>query len=127
MSIERGSLLYQTGRHAAAEQEFRSALVAEPSNALAHAMITLCLVAQKQYAPATEEAQQAVALRPDWSFGYWAMASIFLARERLKEAANAIMRAIELDPFNPSHHGLLAEIRLKQRDWSAALAAADAG
>ena len=29
------------------------------------------------------------------------------------------MRAIELDPFNPSHHGLLAEIRLlKQRNWA---------
>jgi tetratricopeptide (TPR) repeat protein len=127
MSIERGSILYQTGRHEAAELEFRAALVDEPSNALAHAMIGLCLVQQKKYAEATEEAQQAVALRPDWSFGYYAMAAIFYARERLKEAAAAIGRAIELDPFNPSHHGILAEIRLKQRDWKAALAAADAG
>jgi tetratricopeptide (TPR) repeat protein len=127
MSIERGSLLFQTGRRDLAEQQFRAALVQEPDNALAHAMIALCLVEQKKYAEATEEAQQAIALRPDWDGGYSALASIFSARERLKEAALMAERAIQLDPFDPAHHALLADIRIKQRQWPAALKAADAG
>jgi tetratricopeptide (TPR) repeat protein len=127
MSIERGSLLLQTGRHEMAEREFREALVNEPNNALAHAMVAICLGEQKKYAEATAEAQQAIAIRPDWDVGYSALASILSARERLKEAAAVIEQAIGLDPFDPSHHALLAGIRLKQRQWPAALAAADAG
>jgi hypothetical protein len=96
MSIERGSLLLQTGRHEAAEQEFRAALVEEPSSALAHAMMAYCLVNQKKYAEATDEAQQAIALRPDWNLGYSALATVFLERERPKEAAAAIDKAIAL-------------------------------
>jgi tetratricopeptide (TPR) repeat protein len=127
MSIERGSLLFQTGRHELAEQEFRAALVQEPSNALAHAMVALCLLSQKKYAEATTEAQQAIALRPDWDVGYSALAAILSARERLKDAVLMAERAIQLDPFDPEHHALLAAIRNQQRNWPAALAAADAG
>ena len=127
MSIERGSLLLQTGRHELAEREFREALINEPNNALAHAMVAICLGEQKKYAEATAEAQQAIAIRPDWDVGYSALASILTARERLKEAVAAIEQAIGLEPFDPSHHAMLAQIRLKQRQWPAALAAADAG
>jgi tetratricopeptide (TPR) repeat protein len=127
LSIERGSLLFQTGRHELAEQEFRAALVQEPNNALAHAMVALCLVEQKKYAEATTEAQQAIGLRPDWDVGYSALAAIFSARERLKDAALMAQRAIELDPFDPQHHALLAGIRIKQRQWPAALVEADVG
>jgi hypothetical protein len=75
MSIERGSILYQTGRHEAAEQEFRSALVNEPGNALEPGMVAPCLVNQKKHAGATQEARHAVEFWPDWSFGYWVLAS----------------------------------------------------
>jgi tetratricopeptide (TPR) repeat protein len=127
MSIDRGSLLYQTGRHEMAEREFREALANEPSNALAHAMIGLCLLQRKAYADATQEAKQAIQLRPDWAFGYSTLASILNERQRLKEAAAAIDQAIALDPFNPAHLAVLAMIRLKQRKWTEALAAADRG
>ena len=55
MSNERGSLLYQTGRHEMAEQEFRAALGEDPSDALAHAMLGLCLSRRKQFAEATDD------------------------------------------------------------------------
>ena len=120
MSTERGSILYQTGRHDAAEKEFRAALGEDPSNALAHAMIGLCLSKRAQYDEATEEAREAIRLRPDWHFGYSALAHILLDRERLTPAAEAISKAIEIDPFNPNYHGVLAMIRLQQRLWPAA-------
>ena len=127
MSIERASLLYQTGRFDMAEQEYRSALVADPSSALAHAMLGLCLLQSKKYAEATDEARQAVGLRPDWYIGYSVLAAILSERERVKDAVVAIGKAIELNPFDPNLHGTLARIRLKQRKWPSALEAADAG
>jgi tetratricopeptide (TPR) repeat protein len=127
MSNERGHILYQTGRYDAAEQEFRAALGENSSDALAHAMLGLCLTRRKAYDEATTEAQEAIRLRPDWHFGYSVMAHVMLDRERLKPAAEAIVRAIEIDPFNAGYHGMLATIRLQQRLWPAALEAADAG
>ncbi len=127
MSNERGSQLYSMGRHEQAEQEFRAALIQEPNNALAHAMIGLCLLKRKAYGEATSEAQTAIGLRPDWAFGYAVLANIFEERERLKEAAGAIEQAIGLDPFNPQNLAILATIRLKQNNWNEALAAANRG
>jgi Tfp pilus assembly protein PilF len=127
MSIERGSLLFNTGRHEAAEQEFRAALGQDPSSALAHAMLGLCLSYRKEYAAATEEAQQAIGLKPDWHVGYAALAEIMRDRERFKEAAGAIGEAIRIDAFNAQYYAVLADIRLRQRKWSEALAAANEG
>jgi tetratricopeptide (TPR) repeat protein len=127
MSIERGTLLFQTGRYAEAEQQYRAALVAEPDNALGHAMVALCLLQSKTFADAEAEARQAVALRPDWYLGYSVLASVLSDREQLKPAAESITKAIELNPFEPHLQSTLAFIRMKQRDWPRALAAADAG
>jgi tetratricopeptide (TPR) repeat protein len=127
MSIERGTLLLQTGRFNEAEQQFRAALIEEPSNALAHAMVGLCLLNQKSYAAAENAARQSIGLRPDWYVGYSVLASVLSERERVKPAVEAIHKAIELNPFDPHLHGTLASLRLKQRDWPATLAAADAG
>ena len=127
MSIERGTLLYRTARYEPAEHQFRAALAAEPSNALAHAMIGLCLLQREQYDDAAFEAKQAIQLRPDWDVGYATLAAVMVGRRQYGDAATAIERAIGLDPFDPDHRGQLAAIRLQQRKWAEALAAADAG
>jgi tetratricopeptide (TPR) repeat protein len=127
MSIERGTLLFQTGRYPEAEEQYRAALVAEPDSALAHAMVGLCLLQSKKFDDAEAEARQAIGLRPDWYLGYSVLASILSDREQIKPAVEAISKAIELNPFEPQLHSTLAFLRMKQRDWPRALAAADAG
>ena len=64
MSMDRGSLLYRTGRHEMAEREFMAVLAEEPQNALAHAMVGLCLLRRADHDGATEAARQAIRLRP---------------------------------------------------------------
>jgi len=127
MSIERGSLLYQTGRLELAEQEFCAALGQDPSNALGHAMLGLCLSKRKEFAGATSEVGQAIRLRPDWHFGYAAMAQVMRDRDRPKEALAAIGQAIQYDPFNSAHYATQAYVLLSLRKWPDALAAADRG
>ncbi len=127
MSMERGSLLYRTGRHELAEREFMSVLATEPQNALAHAMVGLCLLHRERFDEAADEARQAIGLRPDWDVGYATLAAVLLARRQYPQAAAAIDRAIGLDPFDPDHRATLAAVRLQQRRWADALAAADAG
>ena len=127
MSIERGSLLFQTGRHDMAEQEFRAALGQDPSDALAHAMLGLCLSKRKEYAQATEEVRQTIQLRPDWHFGHAVMAQVMHDRDRPKEALAAIGQAIQYDPFNAGHYAVQASVLMSLRNWSDALAAANRG
>ncbi len=127
MSVERGAALFKTGRFELAENEFRSALSAEPQNALAHAMLSLCLARREQYADATAEAEQAVHLRPDWAFAYICLAAILRDREQLKPALVAAGEAVRLDPSNPAAHALVAAIYIRMKEWARALAAADLG
>ena len=127
MSIERGTLLYRTGRFDQAEQEYRAALATEPANAVAHAMVGLCLLRRQRYDDAEGEARQAAQLAPDSDVGYATMAAVLRERRRFAEAADAIGRAIGLAPFDPDHRAVLADVRLQQRRWPDALAAADAG
>jgi Tfp pilus assembly protein PilF len=127
MSVERGAALFKTGRFELAENEFRSALGQEPLNALAHAMLALCLCQRGQFADATAEAEQAVHLRPDWAFAYICLATILRDREQLKPALVAAGEAVRFDPSNPSAHALVAAICIRMKEWNRALAAADLG
>jgi tetratricopeptide (TPR) repeat protein len=127
MSVERGNLLYQTGRHELAEQEFLSALGQDPSDALAHAMLGLCMSRRKAYAEATYEVGQTIRLRPDWHFGYAAMAQVMRDRERPKEALTAISQAIQYDPFNSGHYSVQSYVLLSMQKWADALSAANRG
>jgi tetratricopeptide (TPR) repeat protein len=127
MSVERGSALLKTGRFELAENEFRSALGQEPQNALAHAMLSLCLCRRKLYADATTEAEQAVHLRPDWAFAYTCLATVLFERERPIPALAAAQEAVRIDPGNPESHALVASIYVRQNKWKDALAAANLG
>jgi tetratricopeptide (TPR) repeat protein len=127
MSVERGTVLLRTERYDLAEQEFRSALAANPNDAQAHAMMGFCLLRRKQYAEATAAAQQAISLKPDWGMGYYVLGSILFERERIKESVEVIEQAIAVEPFNASFLALLGSIRLSQHKFPEALAAADRG
>ncbi len=76
---------------------------------------------------ATQEAQQAIALAPDEAFSYHVLSEILKHRNRLAEANTAISEAIRLNPSDSDYYAQLAAIELLQRDWNAALAAADHG
>ena len=127
MSLQRGLLLYQQSRYEMAETELRQALVAEPGDAYAHALLALCLIERKQSDDATSEAQQAIHLAPDMSFAHYAMAKVLYDRDDYDGAQTAIEEAIRLDPEEPDYRFLLGAIHFDERRFEDALRAADAG
>jgi len=97
-NFERAILLYQQNRHEQAEQELRQALAADPQDAQAHSLLSLCLCERKQFQEATVEARQAIALAPDFAFSHYAHARVLSERNHEQEALAAIREAIRLDP-----------------------------
>lgn len=127
MTIQRGLLLYQQSRYEMAEGELRQALVAEPGDAYAHSLLSLCLIERKQLDDATDEARQAVHLAPDMPFAHYALAKVWYDRDRYDDARTAIEEAIRLDPENPDYRFLLSAIHLDERRWEEALRVAEDG
>ncbi len=126
-NLERALLLYQQSRHELAEKELRQALVAEPRDSFAHALLGLCLAHREQFQEATAEAQQAIHLEPDSAFAHYAHARVFFDRDRFPDAQAAIEEAIRLDSTDPDYFSLLAGIHIHRHKWQDALSAAEQG
>ena len=95
--LERAYLLYQQRRWGMAESEAGQALLQQPNDPRALALLAHCLVEQEKFAEATERAKEAVHSAPDAAFTHHALAYVWLARNYLDEAEDAMKTAIELD------------------------------
>jgi tetratricopeptide (TPR) repeat protein len=126
-NMERALLLFQQGRFEMAEGELRQALANSPEDSHAHALLGLCLSEREKFTDATQEAQQAILLAPDFPFAHYAMAHVMHDRHRNEEALQAIGEAIRLDPTDADYLAVLSQIQLDQRNWPAALEAAERG
>lgn len=125
--LERALILFEQSRFDLAEQEVRRHLEAEPGNATAHALLSLCLAERGEHRQAMWTAQEAVTREPDLPFAHYALASILQDRERLNEASVAIEEAIRLDPKNTNFLAQLASVRFDQVRWQDALEIAEQG
>ena len=61
-NLSRAQLLYQQSRYGLAERELRRNLAEDPDNAIAHALLSLCLNEQDQHTGALESARTAIHL-----------------------------------------------------------------
>jgi tetratricopeptide (TPR) repeat protein len=125
--FQRALLLYEQDRFEMAEAELRQVLAAEPDDAYAHAVLSLCLTARRALNEATTEAQQAIFLSPDLDFAHYALAWVLHHRQRNKEALAAIREAVRLDPDDANYLALEAQIHLDEKRWQEALVAAERG
>ena len=125
--LERAQLLIQTGRFADAEREAGMALAEDPDDAIAHALMAVCLSQTERLTDATEHAKQAVGLAPDVAQMHYILSGIWSARNFLDEAEEEARSAIELDPFDADYHHRLGAILADRKKWKEALHAADQG
>jgi tetratricopeptide (TPR) repeat protein len=125
--IKRALLLLQQARFDLAEQELRQVLIANPNDAQAHALLSICLLRKEDFATATEEAQVSIGLAPDWAYPHFCLSQVMQARNRLDEAEASAREAVHLEPEDADYWGQLSSVHMAQRRWKDALSAADEG
>lgn len=125
--LPRVQLLISQQRHALAAQELRRQLGHDPHDAVAHALLAVCLLEQEQLAEAQSEAELAIHLAPEYDFAFYALALIAHHQHRPQEALAAINEALALDPNDADYYHLLGQLRLRSGQWQAALQAAQTG
>jgi tetratricopeptide (TPR) repeat protein len=82
-----------------AEQQFQSAIAADPNNALSHAGLAQVREASGSAKEARAEANFSVKLKPN-ALAYIALARLDLSANNLPEAASDTSRALKLEPNN---------------------------
>jgi len=125
--ITRAQLLMQQSRFEMAEEQLRLALAENSEDAVAHAMLAICLLERKEYNGATDEARQAIHCAPDESIGFYSLAVIMHERNRPTEALEAIKEAVRIEPWESSYWGTLSGIEASRKRWKECLAAAEQG
>jgi tetratricopeptide (TPR) repeat protein len=125
--FERALLLFEQNRFQQAAQILGDLLAEDALNSQGQALLALSLVRLKQYAKATELAQQAIHHSPDHPFVHYALADVLYLCDRLKAAETALEEALRLNPVNENFYSLRAGILMAQQNWSGALDAAEAG
>jgi Tfp pilus assembly protein PilF len=126
-NLDRAWALYQRSRNDLAEELLHRELANDPNNPTAHSYLALCLYGREQHEEATQEAELAIRLAPDFAYAQNGLAWILCRGGSLKEAQAAIEEAIRLDPENAAYLAQLSVIEYDQSHWSNALAAADRG
>lgn len=127
MHLQRGQLLLQQGRYQEAEKELQQALNNNPTNFIAHALISECYLETKRFSEALVFSLQALQYAPDNTFALYMHAKALFYNKKTKEASAIIHQGLSIDPSDAGFFGLLANIAFYDEDWDAALQAAESG
>ncbi|MFH0983269.1 MAG: tetratricopeptide repeat protein [Planctomycetota bacterium] len=126
-AIHRALVLLEQSRPESAEREARKGLAHGPNDPIGHAVLAAALAVQEKYKEATVAAEAAVHLGPTVAYCHYIHAVVLHDRNRVKEAEQAVLEALRLSPEDADYFALLASIKFQQRDWRAALHAAEQG
>ena len=116
-NLRRGILLIEQNRFPDAEKEFRKALAAEPTEALAYALLAECLIQQEKGEEGLEMAKQALYYDAANPYHHSVLAKAHISLKNYKEARKAIDEAIQIHPQDAHFYFLRGNIAYLQRDW----------
>jgi len=95
-----------------AEQEFHSALIADPKNAAAHAGIAQVRERSGSADDARTEAQASLKLAPNVA-AYLVLARLDLQANNLASSANSVSNALHLEPANSAALGMKTALQAR--------------
>jgi predicted TPR repeat methyltransferase len=117
-----GNMLKEAGRHAEAEQAYRTTIAARPEFVPAHSNLGVVLKAQGRHAEAIAAYRQAVELAPDFAQGWINLGNALKAGDDLHGALSAYRNAIMLSPDNVEAHRNLGRALVAYKRYDEALA-----
>lgn len=115
----------QDGQFEEAERDLRRVLADDPHDAVATAVLALCLAELGRDTEAAEVAARATTLEPYLAYPHWMQGALLARRGRFDEALPAAQEALRLDPEDPDHHALLAQLAFGRERWNEALGHAE--
>ena len=111
--LDRGNELLGRNALPDAEKEFREAVNVDPNNAAAHAGLARVLEQKGDVSDARAEAQSSLRLQPNPT-AYLVLARLDLEQNQVEAAADAVNRALKLDPGNSVALALQRDVTAKQ-------------
>lgn len=123
--LERGRILYEQGRWQQALECFQEHLSHFPEDADAYCSAARCCLRLEYFGKASEYAETAIAVSPDFGYAHYIQSSIYFMRNLDEDARRAIGVALELEPTNPDFHAMLARLHAHAARWADACDAAD--
>lgn len=125
--LERAQQLVQLQRYKEAEKDLRLLLSQQPENPDALALLAICQAEQGQLPEAMKTIQNAIGKSPDADYLLY-LHSLFLFRsDKLKDAERVIKNAISFNPRSADYFGLLAAIKISQKEFAQGLDYANQG
>jgi tetratricopeptide (TPR) repeat protein len=125
--LAHAQVLFEQGRFDLATDALRRHLAADPNDANAHGLLSLCLRNENRVKEAIAEARAAIAADPELSLGHYALSRALVEQRQYPAALEAAMEVIRLEPNETSGYQALAIVRIEQRNWAGALEATEEG
>ena len=105
----------------------RQVLEEEPDDAVAVAILALCLAELDRLEEAAATAQRAVTIEPFIPYTHWVQGIVLAQREKWDAARAAAEEALRLEPADADHHALLGQIAAGRGRWAECLTNAERG
>jgi tetratricopeptide (TPR) repeat protein len=125
--LERAQLLMQTRRHDEAEKQIVQALIEDPNNGEALALLAWCRLAMDKKKEAIQPAREAVTEQPDNPNFLYVLGYCYFLNNYQQEAREAANAALKLDPTDPDLYRLMADLEFHEKQWDFALNNAEKG
>uniref|UniRef100_A0ACD6A465 Uncharacterized protein n=1 Tax=Avena sativa TaxID=4498 RepID=A0ACD6A465_AVESA len=90
--------------YASATKFYSEAIKVDPADAALYSNRSLCHLKSGEAQEALVDANACIRVRPDWPKGYYRKGAAFMALKDHKEACDAFMAAVKLDPENGEMH-----------------------
>jgi tetratricopeptide (TPR) repeat protein len=124
-SLEKADVLFENGRWEQALELYLEHLAQDSEDGHSYTMAARCYLKLKFYGKASEFAEAAISVAPDFSYGYYVQAVVYYLRNLDHDANRALTAALDLQPTNPDYHVLRARLLSNKREWAAVSDAAD--
>jgi len=95
-----GNLLFSSGNFEEAIDVFTLAIAADAENAVLYSNRSAAYASLKQWPEALQDAQKTTELRPEWGKGWSRLGAALQGRGDYKEAHEAFLKGLEVDPSN---------------------------
>jgi len=106
----------------AAEKRLTTLIAEDPSQPLAHRLLGMVYLSEKDYARAEDAFQKQLEIQPDDPASYAQLAQVRIVRENFVGAAEAYEAGLKAKPGSPQLLIGLAGVRERQQDYDAAIA-----